>query len=116
MAKKDKEKNKHKEKQKDKREKETRIEPAPMDFSEEVKRLNRITGQIEAIGGMLSQGRKLDDVLIQCKAVHSALRAIEQRVVHAHLERALEEAAALDKRKDRAEKLAQLEALFKQAA
>jgi DNA-binding FrmR family transcriptional regulator len=115
MAKKDKDK-KEKNKQKDKSVKEVRIAPAGLDFADEIKRLNRITGQIEAIGSMLSQGRKLDDVLIQCKAVHSALRAVEARVMHAHLQRALEEAATLDKRKDRAEKLAELEALFKQAA
>lgn len=104
MAKKDKKKNKDK---KSKRE---------FDFTDEVKRLNRIIGQFDGIRKMLEEGRKLNEILMQCKAVHSALRNIESRVIKAHLEAALDEVANLDKKKNRAEKVAELEELFKQAA
>lgn len=101
MAKKDKEKKKH--------------EPQ-MNFRDEVKRLNRVIGQIEGVGKMLSENRKLGDVLMQCKAIHSALRSVEMRVVRVHVESALDEVAKLDKKKSRAEKIAELEELFKMAA
>jgi CsoR family transcriptional regulator, copper-sensing transcriptional repressor len=108
MAKKDKRKDKEK---KNKKEGEIRG-----DFRDEVKRMNRIIGQIEGVCKMLKEGRKLDDVLIQCKAIHSALRSIESRVVKIHLEAALDEIANAGKKKNKAEKISELEELFKFAA
>ncbi|MFW0776448.1 MAG: metal-sensitive transcriptional regulator [Rickettsiales bacterium] len=112
MAKKSKEKSKDKNKSKSKKAKAS----SGVNFSDEVKRLNRINGQVEGVSRMLEDGRKLSDVLIQCKAIHSALRSIESRVIKAHLDAALDEVVKLDKKKSRAEKVAQLEELFKQAA
>ena len=82
-------------------------------YADELKRLNRIVGQVEGVKKMLEEKRKLDDVLIQCKAVHSALKSIEQRIVKVHLEAALDEVVKLEKKKTRAEKVAELEELFK---
>jgi len=89
---------------------------ARIDRSEEAKRLNRVIGQIEGIRSMLKDQRKLEDVLMQCKAVHSALRSVETRLVKAHLEVALDDIAETSKKKNRAEKVAELEELFKQAS
>jgi CsoR family transcriptional regulator, copper-sensing transcriptional repressor len=82
--------------------------------ADETKRLNRIIGQIEGISKMLESSRKLDDVLIQCKAVHSALRAVELRVARNYLDQALSDIANMDKKKSREQKLAELEDIFKQ--
>ena len=87
-----------------------------VDHSDEIKRLNRIVGQIEGIRKMLEEKRKLEDVLIQCKAIHSALKSIETRIVRAHLDVALDEIIKLDKKKNRAEKVSELEELFKHAS
>ena len=87
-----------------------------IDHSDEIKRLNRIIGQIEGIRKMLEHGRKLEDVLIQCKAIHSALKSIETRILKSHLEVALDEIVKIDKKKNRAEKVAELEELFKHAS
>lgn len=87
-----------------------------IDMSDEVKRLNRVIGQIEGIRSMLKEGRKLDAVLMQCKAVHSALRSVETRIVKTHLEAALDDIVKIEKKKNRAEKVAELEELFKQAS
>jgi len=103
MAKKDKEKKRHK-------------SESSADFRDEVKRLNRIVGQIEGIAKMLKDDRKLDDVLIQCKAVHSALRSIEARVVKVHLDIALSDIAKTEKKKNKAEKISELEEIFRHAA
>ncbi|MDX1974559.1 MAG: metal-sensitive transcriptional regulator [Rickettsiales bacterium] len=93
-----------------------RSEVTVIDHSDEVKRLNRIIGQLEGIRKMLENGRKLDAFLIQCKAIHSALKSIESRVLRSHLELALDDIAKNEKKKNRAEKVAQLEELFKQAS
>ena len=96
--------------------KKERASYANLDVSDELKRLNRVIGQIEGIRAMLKDQRKLDDVLMQCKAVHSALKSIESRLVKVHVEAALDKVVKLDSKKDRAEKVAELEELFKQAS
>ena len=91
-------------------------EHSRIDHSEEIKRLNRIVGQIEGIRKMLEEQRKLEDILIQCKAIHSALKSIETRVLKAHLEVALDDIVKIDKKKNRAERVSELEQLFKHAS
>jgi len=90
-----------------------KAEYALIDASDEVKRLNRVIGQVEGVQKMLADHRKLQDILIQCRAVHSAIKSVEMRIFKAHVEVALEEVAKLDKKKSRAEKVAELEDLFK---
>ena len=87
-----------------------------IDHSDEIKKLNRLAGQVEGVRKMLEEQRRMEDVLIQCKAVHSALRAVESRIMKAHLEVALDEIVKIDKKKNRAEKVAELEALFRHAS
>lgn len=87
-----------------------------LDFSDEIKRLNRVIGQIEGIQKMLESGRKLDDIITQCKAIHSALSSVEGRVFKVFLEAALDDVVKIDKKKNRAEIADELEALFKKAA
>ncbi len=87
-----------------------------IDYSDEVKRLNRITGQIEGISKMLEEKRKLNDILVQCKAVRSAVKSIESRLLNLHLEQVLDEVAKLDKRKSREQQLAELKEFFKHGA
>lgn len=101
---------KDKDKGKDKSEKKR------VDFSDEVKRLNRVMGQIEGIQKMLAAGRKLDEIINQCKAVHSAISSVEQRVFKLHLEAALDDMTKIEKKKNRAEVAEELEALFKKAS
>jgi CsoR family transcriptional regulator, copper-sensing transcriptional repressor len=90
-----------------------KAEYAMIDASDEVKRLNRVIGQVEGIQKMLSDGRKLQDILIQCRAIHSAVKSVEHRMFKAYVEVALEEVVKLDKKKSRTEKVAELEDLFK---
>ena len=54
-----------------------RAEYDRIDYRDEVKRLNRVIGQVEGVQSMLDENRKLESVLIQCKAIHSALKAVE---------------------------------------
>jgi len=107
-------KNKKEDKKKDEiKEDKQKTEYAGIDFSEETKRLNRVVGQVEGIKKMLESQRTLNDVLIQCKAVHSALKSVEQRLLKSHLGHVLDEVAKSDKKKSRSERLAELEELYK---
>lgn len=93
-----------------------RVEYSHINYKDEMKRLNRVVGQIEGVRKMLDEKRKLEDVMIQCKAIHSAIRSVESRLFKAHLEVALDEIPKIGKKKNKAQKLAELEELFKQAA
>lgn len=101
---------------KNKSKKSEKNEKSRLDFSDEVKRLNRVIGQIEGIQKMLDSGRKLDDIITQCKAVHSALSSVESRVFKVFLDAALDDVVKIDKKKNREEIADELEALFKKAA
>jgi DNA-binding FrmR family transcriptional regulator len=81
---------------------------------DEIKRLNRIVGQIEGIKKMLEGGRELNDILAQCKAVHSALRAIESRVLGIYVAKAIDEISSSgEKKKSRDQKIAELIDLYR---
>ncbi len=93
-----------------------RPEYASINHKDEAKKLNRVIGQIEGVRKMLEEKRKLKSVLMQCKAIRSAMQSVEARIVKAHLEVALDDIVKLEKKKNRAEKVAELEELFRQAS
>jgi CsoR family transcriptional regulator, copper-sensing transcriptional repressor len=105
MAKKDKVKEEKKEDKKEKK--------IALDHSEEMKRLNRVVGQIEGISKMLGDKRKLAEVLVQFKAAHSALRGIEERVFLNFAEAAVDDIIGAEKRKEREEKIQELLEIYK---
>ncbi len=90
-----------------------KAEYAGVDRKDEIKRLNRVIGQIEGVSKMLAEHRKLEDVLMQCKAIHSALKSVESRIMKSYLDAALDSIVKLEKKKDRQEKLSEFDALFK---
>jgi len=96
--------------------KKNRAEYADVKHKDEIKKLNRVIGQLEGVQKMLGEKRKLEAVLTQCKAIHSALKSVETRILKAHLEAALDGIVKLEKKKNRAEKVAELEELFRQAS
>lgn len=122
---KEKSKDKNKEKRKDKRkDKELELHEASDEIDEkspvtladsdgEVKRLNRIIGQIEGIKKMLESERALDDILIQCKAVHSALKSIESRLLKTYLDVAVNDIMKAEKKKSREQKVSELMDLYR---
>lgn len=82
---------------------------------DEIKRLNRVCGQIDGISKMLNANRKLPDVLTQFKAVHSALSSVEQRIFDTYVTASVEDIVAAEKRKEREAKLSELKTLYKAA-
>ncbi len=57
----------------------------------EIPRLNRIIGQLEGIKKMIEEKRYCPDILIQIKAVKSALKAVENNIFKRHLENCVAE-------------------------
>ncbi len=52
----------------------------------QIPRLNRTIGQLEGIKKMIDEQRYCPDILIQLKAVRSAIRSIEGNILKTHLE------------------------------
>ena len=51
----------------------------------EMKRLNRIAGQIEGVKKMIEEGRYCPEILSQLRAVRSAVKGIETEILRRHL-------------------------------
>ena len=79
------------------------------DHHDQLKRLARVRGQIDGIGRMIEEDRYCVDILVQLRAVHAALRKVEERVLRGHVEHCV--AGAL-KAPDPAEGQAKLDELF----
>ncbi|MBC7467275.1 MAG: metal-sensitive transcriptional regulator [Bdellovibrio sp.] len=57
----------------------------PHDHSAELRRLSRIKGQVEGIERMIIEKRYCPEIVIQIKAVRSALRMLEANIVEGHM-------------------------------
>ena len=55
------------------------------DHSAELKRISRIKGQMEGVERMIIEKRYCPDIVIQIKAVRSALRSLEANIVEGHM-------------------------------
>ena len=52
----------------------------------EIPRLNRAIGQLEGIKKMINEQRYCPEILIQLKAVRSAIKSVESSILKRHLE------------------------------
>ena len=52
----------------------------------EIPRLNRAIGQLEGIKKMIEDRRYCPDIIIQLKAVRSAIKRVENNILKTHLE------------------------------
>ena len=59
---------------------------------DQLKRINRIEGQVRGIAGMIQDQRYCTDILQQIKAVKSALTAIELNIIDGHLNHCVQKA------------------------
>lgn len=53
--------------------------------SSELRRLSRIKGQVEGIERMINDKRCCPEIVIQIKAIRSALRSLEASIVESHM-------------------------------
>ena len=59
--------------------------PHAHDHSSELKRLSRIKGQVEGVERMIHEKRYCPEIIIQIKAIRSALRSLEANIVEGHM-------------------------------
>jgi CsoR family transcriptional regulator, copper-sensing transcriptional repressor len=62
------------------------------DHSAQIKRLNRIEGQIGGIRQMITNRRYCPEILAQTKAVCSAIRSLEGEILRHHMEHCVRDA------------------------
>ena len=80
------------------------------DHSENIVRLNRISGQVEGIKKMIEEGRYCPEIIAQIRAVRSALKRVEANVLQKHLQHCV--AQSFDDEKERDKKINELLELF----
>ena len=59
--------------------------PSKPNHSENLPRLNRISGQIDGIKKMIEEERYCVDIVNQIKAVRSALKSVEKNILSKHI-------------------------------
>lgn len=64
--------------------------------TDQMGKLNRASGQIDAVKRMIEDGRYCVDILTQIKAARSALKSIEISILQKHMESCLGDAAHKD--------------------
>ena len=77
---------------------------------QELSRLNRISGQLEGIKKMIEDRRYCPEILVQIKAVRSALRSVENRILQTHIQSCV--AQSFESSEERNRKLAELSGLL----
>lgn len=78
------------------------------DHSRQIARLNRVIGQLEGVRRMIEQRKYCPEILIQTRAVASALKMIEMKILATHMEHCVAEAFAakdVDGSKEKIEEL-----------
>lgn len=70
-----------------------------------VNRLKRIEGQVKGLRRMAEEGRRCEDILLQLKAVQSALRRVGTILVSDHIDNCVREAILEGKGEEAVESL-----------
>ena len=84
--------------------------PDPPCHETEVPRLNRVIGQLEGVKKMIAENRYCPEILIQLKAVRSAIRAVEGNILKRHLQSCV--AQSFDNEQAKTEKIEEPKMLF----
>ena len=80
------------------------------DHKHEIPRLNRAIGQLEGIKKMIEEQRYCPDIIIQLKAVQSAMKRIESNSLKTHLENCV--AASFSNKEEAAKKIHEIKNLL----
>ncbi len=79
----------------------------------ELKKLNRITGQIEGVKRMIDEGRYCPDILAQLRAARASLHSVEADILETHLKSCVTDAMVSGNPAEQEKKIAELKDLFK---
>ena len=78
----------------------------------QIPRLNRAIGQLEGIKRMIADRKYCPDILVQFKAVKSAIHAAEVEILNEHLNHCV--AQSFESTKDRDKQIAEIKKLISQ--
>ena len=73
-----------------------------------IRRLSRIEGQVRGISAMVSDERYCIDIINQIAAAQSALRKVEEELLHGHVSHCIENAIASGNAEEQRAKVAEL--------
>ncbi len=79
----------------------------------ELKKLNRVSGQVEGIKRMIEDCKYCPDIITQIRAARAALRSVEASILETHLQFCVADALASGKSKDAQARIEELKDLFK---
>ena len=79
----------------------------------ELAKLNRISGQVEGVRKMIADHRYCPDILIQLRAIRSAIRTVEANILESHLTSCVAESLSHGDSKAAQKKIAELKDIFK---
>lgn len=80
---------------------------------DQLKRLNRIEGQVKGIKRMVEEHRYCMDILIQTKAAVAALRKVEESILQHHMEHCLKDAVESGSEREIDDKILEIMNLLK---
>ena len=83
------------------------------DYSKELSRLNRISGQIEGVKKMIGERRYCPEILTQLRAARSAINSIEANILETHLDACVNDAFTSGNKAQQAKKMAELKELYR---
>ncbi|MBS4168214.1 metal-sensitive transcriptional regulator [Parachlamydia sp. AcF125] len=79
----------------------------------ELANLNRISGQIEGIKKMIQESRYCPEILTQLRAIRSAIKSIELRILDVHLTSCVTQASLSNDQKEQKRKIDEIRELIK---
>lgn len=83
------------------------------DHSAQIRRLNRIAGQLEGIRKMIVGRRYCPDILTQVKAAASAMKSLEAAILETHIESCVHDAMTAGNAVDVKKKVKELMKIFR---
>lgn len=83
------------------------------DHSKELNRIKRMQGQLEGIKKMIEAQKYCPEILIQTRAVSSAVRSLETKILEKHLRHCVNQAFQTKDKKESEKKMKELLDIFK---
>ena len=79
----------------------------------EMSHLNRVSGQIEGIKKMIEEGRYCPEILTQLRAIRSAIKSVELRILDTHLSSCVAQAFLFQDQDEQRKKIDEIRDLIK---
>lgn len=79
----------------------------------EMSHLNRVSGQMEGIKKMVEEGRYCPEILTQLRAIRSAIKSIELRILDSHLSSCVAQAFLSQDHDEQRKKIDEIRELIK---